>query len=131
MALQICSVRYLGLFLEDPLDVPWLVVEYLAEQLGISDPSCVKTYVERAKTAYEHSWEIRRRFGYHEFEDRGWGRIARNASNRQARNHSPKTAVALACPMPPKEYGSPNTRANTLVSRPADSSSRPSRRCLG
>jgi hypothetical protein len=58
MALQICTVRYVGLFLEAPLDVPWLVVEYLAEQLGISDASCVKQYVERAKTAYEHSWEM-------------------------------------------------------------------------
>jgi hypothetical protein len=74
MALQICTVRYIGLFLEDPLDVPWPVVEYLAEQLDIADPSCVKAYVERAKTAYEHSWEIRRRFGYYEFEDPGWGR---------------------------------------------------------
>jgi uncharacterized protein DUF4158 len=31
MALQICTVRYIGLFLEDSLDVPWPVVEYLAE----------------------------------------------------------------------------------------------------
>ncbi len=67
-------MRYVGLFLEDPLDVPWPVVEYLAGQLEIGDPSCVKAYVERAKTAYEHSWEIRKQFGYHEFEDRQWGR---------------------------------------------------------
>jgi hypothetical protein len=48
---QICTVRYIGLFLEDPLEVPWPVVEYLAQQLGTNDPSCVKQYVERAKTA--------------------------------------------------------------------------------
>lgn len=72
MALQICTVRYLGLFLADPLDVPWPVVGYLAAQLGLTDASCVKRYAERAKTAYEHSWEIRRRFGYHEFVDRAW-----------------------------------------------------------
>lgn len=30
MALQICTVRYLELFLEDPLAAPWPVVEYLA-----------------------------------------------------------------------------------------------------
>ncbi|MEO7195630.1 MAG: Tn3 family transposase [Pseudonocardiaceae bacterium] len=94
MALQICTVRYIGLFLEDPLDVPWLVVEYLAEQLGISDPSCVKRYVERAKTAYEHSWEIRRRLGYHEFEDRVWGRKFRTFLYGRAWTH-PEGPVAL------------------------------------
>ena len=31
----------LGTFLEDPLDVPQVVVGYAAEQLGIDDPSCV------------------------------------------------------------------------------------------
>ncbi len=94
MALQICTVRYIGLFLGDPLDVPWLVVEYLAEQLGISDPSCVKQYVERAKTAYEHSWEIRRRLGYHEFEDRAWGRKFRTFLYGRAWTH-PEGPVAL------------------------------------
>jgi hypothetical protein len=94
MALQICTVRYIGLFLEDPLDVPWLVVEYLAEQLGISDPSCVKQYVERAKTAYKHSWEIRRRLGYHEFEDRAWGRKFRTFLYGRAWTH-PEGPVAL------------------------------------
>ena len=34
VALQIGTVRYKGLFLEDPLDVPWPVTDYLAEQLG-------------------------------------------------------------------------------------------------
>ena len=33
--LQATTVRYLGVFLEDALDVSWLVVEYLAGQLGI------------------------------------------------------------------------------------------------
>ncbi|GGV70247.1 hypothetical protein GCM10010294_28220 [Streptomyces griseoloalbus] len=48
MAVQICTVRYVGRFLgEDPLAVPWEVVEYLAGQLGIADASCVKRYAER------------------------------------------------------------------------------------
>jgi TnpA family transposase len=94
MALQICTVRYLGLFLENPLDVPWPVVEHLAAQLGVTDPSCVKRYVERAKTAYEHSWEIRRRFGYHEFEDQAWGRKFRTFLYGRAWTH-PEGPVAL------------------------------------
>ena len=40
--LQATTVRYVGVFLEDPVDVPWQVVEYLAAQLGIEDPSCAK-----------------------------------------------------------------------------------------
>lgn len=65
-ALQMCTVRYIGLFLEDPLAVPWPIVEHLAEQLEIEDPSCLKEYTERPKTAYEHAWEIRDAYGYHQ-----------------------------------------------------------------
>jgi len=42
LMLKATTVRYVGRFLEDPLDVPWPVVEYLAGQLGIADTSCVK-----------------------------------------------------------------------------------------
>ncbi|WP_143678026.1 DUF4158 domain-containing protein, partial [Streptomyces rhizosphaericus] len=69
-ALQMCTVRYIGRFLpDDPLDAPWPVVEHLAAQLGIEDPSVVKRYTERPKTAYEHAWEIRDAYEYHEYED--------------------------------------------------------------
>ncbi len=67
--LQASTVRYLGAFLEDPLDVPWPVVEYLAVQLGIHDPSCVKRYVDREMTAYEHQWQIREAYGFRAFDD--------------------------------------------------------------
>jgi hypothetical protein len=43
------------MFLPDPLDVPLELVEYLAEQLGIDDPSCVKSYVDRRMTRFERS----------------------------------------------------------------------------
>ncbi|HEY9373080.1 DUF4158 domain-containing protein [Streptomyces sp.] len=63
MAEQICRVRYIGRFLgEDPLAVPWEVVEYLAGQLGIADASCLKRYPERRRTPYEHAQEIQERF---------------------------------------------------------------------
>ena len=87
-ALQMCTVRYLGLFLADPLDVPWSVVEYLAGHLGVADASCVKRYTDRMKTAYEHAWEIRDAYGYHPFEDREWGRRFRAFLHGRAWTHA-------------------------------------------
>jgi hypothetical protein len=70
-AVQLGTVRAVGRFLEDPLDVPWLAVELLADELEIGDASCVKKYVQRPQTPYEHAWEIRDRYGYRSFDDQG------------------------------------------------------------
>jgi len=69
LGVQIGTVRAVGRFLEDPLDVPWAAVEFVAEQLDIADPSCVKGYLDRPKTTYEHAWEITERYGYRSFEE--------------------------------------------------------------
>ena len=53
-ALQLVTVRHVGAFLADPLDVPLVVLDYVAAQLGVADPSCVKRYTERDKTRLEH-----------------------------------------------------------------------------
>ena len=66
-ALQLGTVRFLGTFLADALAVPAEAVAYVAAQLGIADPSCLAAYPARAMTAYEHTWEIRRGYGYREF----------------------------------------------------------------
>ncbi|WP_405393899.1 Tn3 family transposase [Streptomyces gougerotii] len=88
-ALQMCTVRYIGRFLpDDPLDVPWAVVEYLGEQLGIEDVSCVKQYNERKPTAYEHAWEIRDAYEYHEYDDAEWGRKFRTFLHGRAWTHA-------------------------------------------
>jgi hypothetical protein len=68
-ALQLATVRYLGTFLTDPLDVPPLVTEHLAKQLGIEDPSCVKRYTERPHTPLEHREEIKAAGGLREFAE--------------------------------------------------------------
>lgn len=67
LALQLTTVRFLGTFLDDPLEVPSAVLDELAAQLWIMDPSCVKTYVERANTRWEHRREICRVAGWTEF----------------------------------------------------------------
>ncbi|MFC8277113.1 Tn3 family transposase [Streptomyces sp. NPDC057271] len=87
-ALQMCTVRYIGLFLEDPLAVPWSVVEHLAAQLGIEDPSCVKRYAERRQTLYDHAWEIRDAYGYHPYVDPEWGRRFRTFLHGRAWTHA-------------------------------------------
>jgi hypothetical protein len=66
-AVQLGTVRFLGGFLVDPLDVPWSVVVFVAGQLGIVDPSCVTGYGSRPMTAHEHQWDIRREYGYSDF----------------------------------------------------------------
>lgn len=63
------TVRMLGTFLENPIDVPRVVVDHVAEQLGIDDPSCVKEYAERVPMQYERAWEIRELLGFREFVD--------------------------------------------------------------
>ena len=68
-ALQLTTVRYLGTFLTDPLDVPPVVPERLAGQLQIADPSCVKRYTERRTTPFEHREEIKAADGLREFAE--------------------------------------------------------------
>jgi hypothetical protein len=69
LALQLTTVRYLGTFLPDPLDVPTAVLERLAGQLQIADPSCVKRYTERRTTPFEHREEIKAAYGLREFAE--------------------------------------------------------------
>jgi hypothetical protein len=69
LALQLTTVRYLGTLLPDPLDVPTAVLERLAGQLQIADPSCVKRYTERRTTPFEHREEIKAAYGLREFAE--------------------------------------------------------------
>ncbi|WP_131767025.1 DUF4158 domain-containing protein [Candidatus Protofrankia californiensis] len=64
---SIGTVRCVGRFLADPIDVPAEVVDYVAEQLRISDPSCIKTYAQRESTRREHAGEIQRTYRYRDF----------------------------------------------------------------
>ncbi|MEA5516760.1 Tn3 family transposase, partial [Nodularia sp. UHCC 0506] len=66
-ALQLVSVRFLGTFLENPIDIPLGVIIYVATQLGISDIECLPRYLERSVTRWEHQGEIQQRYGYRNF----------------------------------------------------------------
>lgn len=63
-SIQLVTVRHLGAFLDDPLDVPTAVIDFVAEQVGVSDPSSVKRYLERKQTRFEHQWEITQVYGF-------------------------------------------------------------------
>lgn len=67
--LQLTTLRYLGKFLDDPLDVPVVVLDDVAAQLGIGDPSCAKAYSQRVNTKWEHQREIRRRTGWRDYAE--------------------------------------------------------------
>ena len=68
-AAQLTTARYLGVFLDDPTDVPPEVVDYLAEQLGIADASALKAYGERENTRLAHVRELRKVLEYTEFAE--------------------------------------------------------------
>jgi TnpA family transposase len=68
-AVQLTTVRWLGTFLPNPLDVPEEVVAYLAEQLRIADRSCVGRYVERRTTRFEHVEEIKKALRLKDFAE--------------------------------------------------------------
>ncbi|WP_324606942.1 DUF4158 domain-containing protein [Streptomyces rimosus] len=98
------AIRYVGLFLEAPLAVPWLVVKQLAAQLGLKDPSAVRRYTERRRTLYDHAWEIRHAYGYHPYEDAEWGRRFRTFLHGRGRTPRARGAVrprgGMAAPLP-------------------------------
>ena len=68
-AAQWGTVRMLGTFLADPGDVPHVAVEYVAEQVGVADLSCIKNYPDRSPTQHEHAREIRGLPEYREFAE--------------------------------------------------------------
>ncbi|HJT90629.1 MAG TPA: DUF4158 domain-containing protein, partial [Mycobacterium sp.] len=66
-ALQLTTVRFVGMFLHDPLDVPDEVVIYLAKQLDIDTIDQLSRYTQRRSTRFEHQDEIRAALGLIDF----------------------------------------------------------------
>ncbi len=66
-AVQLGTVRYLGLFLSDPTAVPAGAVDYIAKQIGVADPSCLKHYLDRRPTRFAHAAEIADQYRYRDF----------------------------------------------------------------
>jgi hypothetical protein len=69
-AIQLCTARFLGTFLEDLSDVPDSVVNCLARQLQIEQLSSFFYYRE-SETRWDHAMEVRRHCGFRDFGDLG------------------------------------------------------------
>ena len=68
LCIQLSAVRCLGRFLAVPLDgVPAEAIDFLAGQLGIVDPSCVKQCALRPQTHREYAAKIRNALGLMDF----------------------------------------------------------------
>lgn len=62
-ALQLSTVRYLGIFLQDPLDVPRPVLQTLTQQLYLDAVEGLQVY-RSAEQRWSHTAEIRAQYGY-------------------------------------------------------------------
>jgi TnpA family transposase len=67
-ALQLGTVRYLGTFLEDPLDVPTTVLQTLTRQLFIDSLDGIQVY-RSDEQRWNHAAEIRAQYGYVEITE--------------------------------------------------------------
>jgi len=67
-ALQLTTVRFLGTFLEDPIDVPDAVLQTLVRQLRGITLEKMHGY-RNANQRWEHTTEIRLRYGFREWVD--------------------------------------------------------------
>ncbi len=71
-ALQLSTARFLGTFLEDPLEVPEAVLKTLVRQLSIHNLERLPDY-RRAGQRWEHAAQIRTRYGFREWTDTSVG----------------------------------------------------------
>src|SRR3984893_7926493 len=67
-AVQLCTARFLGTFLEDLSDTPKGVIAFVGRQLDISNLAAFADYYHGV-TRKAHTVEIRRRYGFRDFSD--------------------------------------------------------------
>jgi hypothetical protein len=76
-ALQLGTVRFLGTFLDNPIEVPNVVIAHVARQLAIADLPCLTRY-GAGETHWDHINEIKAAYGYRDFSDQpGHSRLIR------------------------------------------------------
>lgn len=76
-ALQLTTLRFLGTFLPNPIDVPHEVVNYIAKQLRIELPVELECYMDRKATRSVHCTEIKTLLDYQDLNGIRGYRLAR------------------------------------------------------
>ena len=76
-ALQLTNIRFLGIFLANPIDVPEVIINYLANQLDIKDTKNLSNYLTRNNTIYDHVNDIKNKFGYSDLTDQWHFKLSR------------------------------------------------------
>ena len=70
-AVQLVSVRFLGAFITDLAKIPYVVIERIALQIKVDDPSSCLVIYQNSRQRNRHTIEIRERYGYVDFSEKG------------------------------------------------------------
>jgi hypothetical protein len=73
VAIQLGSLRMLGIFLEDPGQVPASALRFAARQLSLSEPEELIAEYAQSEGRWRHGPRIRQHYGYQTYTDPGVG----------------------------------------------------------
>jgi hypothetical protein len=73
VAVQLGSLRMVGVFLEDPREVPDSALRFTAHQLSLPGHEELIAEYARSEGRWRHATRIRQRYGYQTYTDRGVG----------------------------------------------------------
>ena len=107
-AVPLGTIRFPGVLLADPLDVPWRVLDHPSARLGIAAPSIVKKYMRRRPAVHEHAREIRAVCGYRDLV----GPVLEDLSHTSTRGRGRMGRVRLR-PSTLRRRGSPGACASS------------------
>ena len=68
LAVQLCTLRFLGTFLANPINVPAIVVQTLENQLGFEKVN-LERYRKSNDARLEHQQRLKNHLGYHDFDE--------------------------------------------------------------
>ena len=95
-ALQLCCLRYLGFFPNDPQEISPNIVHYVAQQVSLKSDH-LPTYAARKSTLYEHQQRILEVLGYRRADEADLKALEIWLLERSLEHNRPKFIFDLAC----------------------------------